>query len=136
VIVRYIGETRQEMRGQEFVVLSVEVALGMHMPLMLMLYRPEGVADWGWYEAKDFEVLEHTLPSNWIYSARENGFLLEPATWTRPGHWDDLLNEADPRDRQRAWADHRAERDLILAEAGRPLGYEGGIVTCKPPPPG
>src|SRR5689334_9822397 len=62
------------MRGQEFVVLSVMVLPKGHVPVMFMLYRPdEGVVDWAWHEAKDFEVLDHGLPSNWVYSASEWG---------------------------------------------------------------
>jgi hypothetical protein len=134
VIVRYIGENREDMRGREFVVLSVMVTPGGRMAVMFMLYCPEAVADWAWYDANEFEVLDHALPSNWVYTADRSGFSLRPAAWARPGHWDDLLNEADPTDRQRAWTDHRTERDLILAEAGRPPGREGDIVTCKVPP--
>ena len=136
MIVRYIGETPQLVPGQEYVVLSLMVMPHSRRPLMFMLHLPgERVTDWAWYEADEFEVLDDTLPSNWIYSARESGFFLEPAAWARPGHWDDLLNQADPADRRRAWADHRAERDLILAQAGRPPGREGSIAVRRVPPP-
>ncbi len=106
----------------------------MRGPAMFMLHLPdESITDWAWFEAKEFEVLDAALPSNWVYAPTESGFELTPAAWTRPYHWDDLLNSDDRARVERAWADHRAERDLILAEAGRPPGREGSIVICRPP---
>ena len=74
------------MAGREYVVLSVMVTPTAGRPLMFMLHRPESpITDWGWYEAHALEILDETLPSNWIYSADADGFTLLPASWARPG---------------------------------------------------
>jgi hypothetical protein len=101
---------------------------------MFMVHLPEqSITDWAWYEAHLFEVIDAALPPNWVYSPSEDGFFLKPAAWTRSGHYDDLF--ADDRARvERAWSDHRAERDLVLKHAGRPPGRPGSIGRiCKPP---
>ena len=73
------------------------------------------------------------MAPNWIFSATAHGFYFEPAAWTRPGRWNDLFCD-DRAAVERAWSDHRAERDLILAHAGRQPGGEGSIgKMCGPP---
>jgi hypothetical protein len=135
VIVRCAQETRGLVAGREYVVLSVLVTPSAAHPLMFMLHRPDDlITDWAWYEAHAFEVLDETLPSNWIYSSHEDGFSLLPPTWARPGHWDDLLNDTDAASRRRAWDDYHAERDLILSESGRPPGDRGSVRVCTAPP--
>lgn len=120
------------MQGQDYVVLSLLAP--PNRPVSLMVHLPgDHITDWAWGEASMFEVTDCTLPSNWVYSVRGDAFSLEPAASTRKMHWDDLLNDATPEDRRRAWADHRSERDLILAEAGRPPGRRGSIATCNIP---
>lgn len=85
------------------------------------------------YKARLFEVVDGRMAPNWIFSATEHGFYFEPAARTRPGHWDDLFCN-DRAAVERAWSDHRAERDLILAHAGRQPGREGSIgKICGPP---
>jgi hypothetical protein len=134
VIVRYLGETRHSLvHGQDYVVLTILAE--PNRPVSFMVHLPgDRITDWAWDEAGTFEVIDGTLPSNWVYSVRGDALSLEPAAWTRKMHWDDLLNDASPADREQAWADHRTERDLILAEAGRPPGRRGSIVTCSTPP--
>ena len=61
MIVRYIGEARQEMVGKEFVVLSMMVNPGGQMPVTFTLDRPEGIADWGWHDAPVLYVSQQTL---------------------------------------------------------------------------
>jgi len=100
-----------------------------------MVYVPDDSAfDWGLWPTNLFEVVSPTLPSNWVYANDElGGFDLMPAAWLRAGHWDDLdpseLDRRSHEDQQaairRAWADHRTERDKILAGAGRPPGHQG-----------
>jgi hypothetical protein len=137
VIVRSLEKTPWLVAGREYVVLSVMVTQTAREPLMFMLHLPDSlITDWGWFEAHAFEILDDTLPSNWIYSAEANGFTLRPASWARPGHWDDLLNDTDAASRRRAWDDHHTERDLILSEAGRPPGSRGSIRLCNVPRPG
>jgi len=136
VIVRCLQETPGLIAGREYVVLTVMATPTASQPLMFMLHRAdEAVTDWAWYEAHAFEILDDALPSNWIYSAHGNGFSLRPATWARPGHWDDLLNDTDAASRRRAWDDYHAERDLILSEAGRLPGHRGSVRVCKTPRP-
>jgi hypothetical protein len=135
VIVRCVNEVPGIVPGREYVVLAVTVSPKASMPLLFMLHLPgDRVTDWAWHEVHAFEVLDDALPSNWVYSTDEHGFSLIPASWTRPWHWDDLLNDADAASRRRAWDDYRRERDLILSEAGRPPGDQGSISVCKAPP--
>jgi hypothetical protein len=138
VVVRYLGAgTPSLVTGREYVVLALDATPRSVHPLMFMVHLPDApITDWAWYEIDQFEVLDHSLPGNWVYASSEHGFSLQPAAWTRPAHWDDLFT--DDRDRvERAWVEHRVERDRILQEACRPPGRQGSIGRiCKAPEPG
>jgi hypothetical protein len=134
MLVRFIGDGSAPLdKGEDYVVLALHALPEAPRPLDFMIHLPgDRVTDWGWFEAHNFEVVEPTLPPNWVCTQSRYGLSLQPAAWTRTGHWDDLF--ADDRARvERAWSDHRAERDLILAHAGRPPGRKGSVRICKPP---
>ena len=136
VIVRYtgLGHGSWLRTGEEYVVLAVHASIRDVNPLTFMVYVPDDSAfDWGLWPTNLFEVLSPTLPSSWVYASDGiGGFDLMPAAWLRAGHWDDLdpseLDRRSPEEQQtairRAWADHRTERDKILAESGRPPGHQ------------
>jgi hypothetical protein len=147
VVVRFKGpESHSWLRpGGEYVVLAVSVSLKGPMPLTFMIHHPEdrGAWDWGWWEVSLFEIVDGDLPNNWSLGFdRFGGFDLMPAAWRRHGHWDDLdPSETDTRPpdvrraaTRRAWSDYRAERDRILAQAGRPAGYQGEPGPSCPAP--
>jgi hypothetical protein len=128
VVVRYKGQNAPSLtNGEEYVVLAIDVSPDGLKPVTFMVHLPQAqITDWAWYEAALFEVVDGTLAPNWVFSRHEQGPSLMPAAWTPRGHWDDLF--ADDRGRiERAWSDHRAERDLILSHAGRPPGRPGSI---------
>jgi hypothetical protein len=133
VLVRLIGDGSPTLdEGEDYVVLALHALPKASRPVEFMIHLPgDRVTDWGWFEAHLFELVDPALPPNWVCEQSRHGLSLLPAAWTRRGYWDDLF--ADDRARvERAWSDHRAERDLILAHAGRPPGREGSIRVCGP----
>jgi hypothetical protein len=125
MVVRYTGGAPNAScleRGADYVVLAI-----LSDPLTFKLHLPdERVTDWCLVEGRYFEIVDGAVPPNWALSMSEHAFYLEPATWSRRGHYDDLFGSDRPSV-ERAWSDHRVERDLILAHAGRPPGREGSI---------
>jgi hypothetical protein len=136
VIVRCVEEKPGLSLGTEYVVLGVDVTPSSAMPVMFMIHLPgEHVTDWAYYEAQAFEVVDNSLPANWVFSVRETSYSLQPARWSRPFFWDHLLNEASPGERRQSWTEYRTERDRILSAASRPPGDRGSIVVRKLPRP-
>jgi hypothetical protein len=130
VIVRCLEEKPGIVVGREFVVLEITVAPSAAAPVMFMIHLPdEPITDWAYCDATWFDVVDNSLPSNWVFAFRERGFSLQPGSWLRPYFWDHLLNEASPDERRQSWDDYRNERDLILTAAGRPPGDRGSIVV-------
>jgi hypothetical protein len=72
------------------------------------------------WSAEMFEVHDSAIPSNWevrIGRTDDTGYLsFAPASWHRPGFWDDL-DEWSPLT-ERASEDYKRELAIILSEAG------------------
>ena len=75
----------------------------------------------GLWRSEMFEVLDPSIPSNWevaIGGAANAGYIhIAPATWQRPGFWEDL-EDWSPLS-ERAIQDYKKELAIILDEAGR-----------------
>lgn len=64
------------------------------------------------FESEMFMTVSTDIPSNWVASIGERGFVdIAPAKWLRPGFWDDYFDR-DPQ----AIADFEEEKSKILAD--------------------
>ena len=132
MLVRVSDESHAPVAGEhEYVVLGLLAGGGVERPLSLMLFLPGAqITDWAWYDRSLFEITDPSLPPSWVYLDHGESFSLMPAAWTRPFFWDDMFSD-DRAARGRAWSDYRAERDLMLGQAGRAPGRGGGIRTIS-----
>jgi len=64
------------------------------------------------FPAKEFELLDDSIPSIWTISIEPSGTLdLRPVSWRRPGFWEDFF-DGDMTARQL----YEQARDAILAD--------------------
>jgi hypothetical protein len=96
--------------GKEYPVLSVEVGVGQ--PAYLRIIGDDGHTP-GLHIIQQFVTVSSRIPSSWLVQVGENGYLeMAPASWLRPGFWEDYFNgQAD------AVAQFEAERARIHSES-------------------
>ena len=66
------------------------------------------------FDASQFEIVDHRLPSNWRFWSGPNAdyFKLSPQQWQRCGFWEDYFDDV-----AEALRDFEVERAIIEAEA-------------------
>lgn len=66
----------------------------------------------GLYDARQFEVVSETIPSNWIVRLTDNQILVGPRTWLERGFWEDYFN-----DKEEAVSEFNRHLKIILNES-------------------
>jgi hypothetical protein len=97
--------------GKEYVVLAIEVYKSKNLYLLVDDSSNQSP---GLHDAKQFEVLSHTIPSNWIVNPGELELVtIGPKAWSEPGFWEDCYDH-DPK----ALEIYKREARIIMEEEG------------------
>jgi hypothetical protein len=94
--------------GKEYVVLSVLASPGKDVSLQILDDTGPGPSVW---DADLFVTSSDRISSIWTVSIGEEGLSLAPASWQRPGFWEEYFDG-----RPDAVAAFEQGRDALLAE--------------------
>jgi hypothetical protein len=124
-----LGDSPWITPGREYLALAVTV--GEHCARVAVI-TDEGGRVHAWFDLVDFEITDSRPSSMWRIGFRNGELAMAPESWSTPGFWEDV---ADNADRAFAVGESGPDRDVIdrFDETVRSMMAEAGMAWTGDP---